>query len=238
MTRLSVNINKIATLRNARGGNNPDVERMAADCELFGAEGITVHPRPDGRHIRYSDVRALKGIVKTELNIEGFPSPEFMGLAAEVRPAQVTLVPDAPGQLTSNHGWDTRGELAFLRRVVAELKGAGIRASLFVDPDPEAIDYAREAGADRVELYTGPYAAAYAAGRPQAAIAPFVEAALHAKGIGLGVNAGHDLSLKNLHYFHQRIPQTDEVSIGHALVCDALYLGMRSAIALYRECLR
>lgn len=232
-----MNINKIATLRNARGGNNPDVERMAADCEFFGAEGITVHPRPDGRHIRYSDVRALKGIVRTELNIEGFPSDEFVELVKEVRPAQATLVPDRPDQLTSNHGWDTKGEFDFVASVVAELKKADIRTSLFVDPVAETIDYAKKAGADRIELYTGPYAARYDEDR-EAAIAPFVEAALHAKEIGLGVNAGHDLSLKNLHYFHQRIPQTDEVSIGHALICDALYLGIRDTIALYKECLK
>lgn len=232
-----MNINKIATLRNARGGNNPDVERMAADCEFFGAEGITVHPRPDGRHIRYSDVRALKGIVRTELNIEGFPSDEFVELVKEVRPAQATLVPDRPDQLTSNHGWDTKGEFDFVASMVAELKKAGIRTSLFVDPVAETIDYAKKAGADRIELYTGPYAARYDEDR-EAAIAPFAEAALHAKEIGLGVNAGHDLSLENLHYFHQRIPQTDEVSIGHALICDALYLGIRDTIALYKECLK
>lgn len=232
-----MNINKIATLRNARGGNNPDVERMAADCEFFGAEGITVHPRPDGRHIRYSDVRALKGIVRTELNIEGFPSDEFVELVKEVRPAQATLVPDRPDQLTSNHGWDTKGEFDFVASVVAELKKAGIRTSLFVDPVAETIDYAKKAGTDRIELYTGPYAARYDEDC-EAAIAPFAEAALYAKEIGLGVNAGHDLSLKNLHYFHQRIPQTDEVSIGHALICDALYLGIRDTIALYKECLK
>lgn len=237
MTRLSVNVNKIATLRNARGGNNPDVERVAADCEFFGAEGITVHPRPDERHIRYSDVRALKNIVKTEFNIEGFPSDKFVELVVEVKPTQVTLVPDRPDQLTSNHGWDTKKEFDFVSRVVAEFKKAGIRTSLFVDPVAETIDYAKKAGADRIELYTGPYAEAYDTNR-EAAIAPFVEAALHAKEIGLGVNAGHDLSLKNLHYFHQRIPQTDEVSIGHALICDSLYLGIRSTIALYKECLK
>lgn len=237
MTRLSVNVNKIATLRNARGGNNPDVERVAADCEFFGAEGITVHPRPDERHIRYSDVRALKNIVKTEFNIEGFPSDKFIELVVEVKPTQVTLVPDRPDQLTSNHGWDTKKEFDFVSHVVAEFKKAGIRTSLFVDPVAETIDYAKKAGADRIELYTGPYAEEYEADR-EAAIAPFVEAALHAKEIGLGVNAGHDLSLKNLHYFHQRIPQTDEVSIGHALICDALYLGIRSTIALYKECLK
>lgn len=236
MTRLSVNVNKIATLRNARGGNNPDVEQMALCCELFGAEGITVHPRPDERHIRKSDVRQLKKLIHTELNIEGYPSEDFLSLVLEVVPAQATLVPDAPDQLTSNHGWDTRGNLSFLSSVVSRLKNAGIRVSLFVDPDFEAIDYAKQAGADRIELYTGPYAAAYAAGREQA-IAPFAAAASHARAIGLGVNAGHDLSLENLHFFHQRIPETDEVSIGHALISDALMLGMRDAIGLYKKCL-
>lgn len=237
MTRLSVNVNKIATLRNARGGNNPDVEKMAADCELFGAEGITVHPRPDERHIRYSDVRAIKDIVKTEFNIEGYPSDDFIKLVTEVKPAQVTLVPDKPGQLTSNHGWDTVADFDFLVKVVAEFKNAGIRTSLFVDPVLNIIDYAKKAGADRIELYTGPYAEAYEEDREKA-IAPFVAAAAHAKEIGLGVNAGHDLSLKNLTYFHKRIPQTDEVSIGHALICDALYMGIKETIKLYKECLK
>lgn len=237
MTRLSVNVNKIATLRNARGGNNPDVEKMAADCEFFGAEGITVHPRPDERHIRYSDVRALKKIVKTEFNIEGYPSESFIDLVLEVRPTQVTLVPDKPDQLTSNHGWDTKGELSFLTEVVGRFNAAGVRTSLFVDPIFEAVDYAKKAGANRIELYTGPYAEAYAEDREKA-IEPFVATARHAKEIGLGVNAGHDLSLKNLAYFHERIPETDEVSIGHALICDALYLGIHDTISLYKECLK
>ncbi len=237
MTRLSVNINKIATLRNARGGNNPDVEEMAADCELFGAEGITVHPRPDERHIRYSDVRALKNIVKTEFNIEGYPSESFIDLVLEVKPTQVTLVPDKPDQLTSNHGWDTKGELSFLTEVVGRFNAAGVRTSLFVDPVAEAVDYAKKAGAKRIELYTGPYAEAYDTNREKA-IEPFVAAAHHAKEIGLGVNAGHDLSLQNLAYFHERIPETDEVSIGHAIVCDALYMGIHETIRLYKECLK
>ena len=210
MTRLSVNVNKIATLRNARGGNNPDVEKMAADCEFFGAEGMTVHPRPDERHIRYSDVRALKNIVRTEFNIEGYPSQSFIDLVLEVKPTQVTLVPDKPDQLTSNHGWDTKGELSFLTEVVGRFNAAGVRTSLFVDPLSETIDYAKKAGANRIELYTGPYAEAYAEDREKA-IEPFVAAARHAKEIGLGVNAGHDLSLQNLAYFHKCIPETDEV---------------------------
>ena len=237
MTRLSVNVNKIATLRNARGGNNPDVEKMAADCEFFGAEGITVHPRPDERHITYSDVRALKKIVKMEFNIEGYPSQSFNELVLEVKPTQVTLVPDKPDQLTSNHGWDTKGELDFLKETVKKFKVAGIRVSLFVDPVLETIDYAKEVDADRIELYTGPYAEAYGEDREKA-IEPFVIAARHAKKIGLGVNAGHDLSLKNLAYFHECIPDTDEVSIGHALICDALYLGIHDTISLYKECLK
>lgn len=237
MTRLSVNINKIATLRNSRGGNNPDVRQMATDCELFGAEGITVHPRPDERHIRYSDVKVLKNTVTTEFNIEGYPSEKFMALVLATRPAQVTLVPDHHDQLTSNHGWDTKANLAFLSQVVGTLNDAGIRTSLFVDPVAETVDYARQTGAKRIELYTGPYAEAFDEDREKA-IAPFVEAARYAKEIGLGVNAGHDLSLKNLRYFHERIPQTDEVSIGHAIVCDSLYMGMRETISLYRECLR
>ena len=236
MTKLSVNVNKIATLRNARGGNNPDVERMSTDCELFGADGITVHPRPDERHIRYSDVTAIKNTIKTEFNIEGYPSRQFTDLVLKVRPTQVTLVPDSPEQLTSNHGWNTVGNFDFLVETVARFNNAGIRTSLFVDPVFKTIDYAKETGANRIELYTGPYAEAYESNREKA-IEPFVAAARHAKEIGLGVNAGHDLSLKNLAYFHDRIPETDEVSIGHALICDALYLGIRNAIKLYKECL-
>lgn len=237
MTRLSVNINKIATLRNARGGNNPDVEKVALDCERFGAEGITVHPRPDERHIRHQDVIALKSVLSTEFNIEGYPAPEFMELVKSVRPAQVTLVPDAPGQLTSNHGWDTKANEALLTDIVGELKELGIRTSIFVDPDPLMVDYAARIGAARVELYTEPYASAYAADR-DVAIRPFVEAAQQARHCGLGLNAGHDLSLENLAFFRQQIPWTDEVSIGHALICDALYLGLQETIRRYKECLK
>ncbi len=233
MTKLSVNINKVATIRNARGGNNPDVLRVAQDCELFGAEGITVHPRPDERHIRYADVRALKPLMATELNIEGNPIDRFTNLVLEVKPTQVTLVPDAADQITSNHGWDTRANRTLLTDVVGRFREAGIRTSIFVDADPAMVDGAKDCGADRVELYTEPYASGYAACREQA-IAPFVAAAEQARAIGLGLNAGHDLSLKNLHYFLSRIPWVDEVSIGHALICDALYLGLRQAIAMYK----
>ena len=233
MTKLSVNINKVATIRNARGGNNPDVLRVAQDCELFGAEGITVHPRPDERHIRYADVRALKPLMATELNIEGNPIDRFTNLVLEVKPTQVTLVPDAADQITSNHGWDTRANRTLLTDVVGRFREAGIRTSIFVDADPAMVDGAKDCGADRVELYTEPYASGYAACREQA-IAPFVAAAEQARAIGLGLNAGHDLSLKNLHYFLSRIPWVDEVSIGHALICDALYLGLRQTIAMYK----
>lgn len=236
MTRLSVNINKVATLRNARGENAPDVVRFAIDCERFGAQGITVHPRPDERHIRRADVYDLRGVVTTEFNIEGYPSGEFMSLVTEVRPAQVTLVPDAPGALTSSAGWDVVTHASFLADTVARLKEAGIRASVFTGTDAAQIERAAAIGADRVELYTKPYADGYAAD-PAAAIAPFVEAARTAKQAGLGLNAGHDLSLTNLRYFHDRIPQLDEVSIGHALICDALYLGIERTIAEYLRCL-
>lgn len=237
MTKLSVNINKVATLRNARGNDNPNVVNVALDCELYGAQGITVHPRPDERHIRRQDVRDLRPLLRTEFNIEGYPSEEFCKLVLEVRPTQVTLVPDAPDQLTSNHGWDTRRHVEFLTPIVENFKRAGIRVSLFISPEKGMADYALRAGADRVELYTEPYAAGYAADR-ESAIAPFVETALHCREIGLGLNAGHDLSLENLAYFHQRIPWTDEVSIGHALISDALYLGLRDTIRLYLECLK
>ena len=247
-TKLSVNINKVATIRNARGGNNPDVLRVALDCERFGAQGITVHPRPDQRHIRYQDVRDLKPMLTTEFNIEGNPISEFIALVLENRPTQVTLVPDGHDQITSNHGWDTRTHLNFLTDVTARFKAAGIRVSIFVNADEEMVDYAARAGADRVELYTEPYASAMAAitlpeGSPEgldlqaAAIAPFVRAAQTARDLGLGLNAGHDLSLNNLAYFHQQIPWTDEVSIGHALICDALYLGLEETIKRYRACL-
>ena len=236
MTNLSVNINKIATLRNARGGDNPNVLRVALDCERFGAQGITVHPRPDERHIRRQDVFDLRPALTTELNIEGYPSPEFIELVQQVVPAQVTLVPDSPEQLTSNHGWDTKKHLDFLSKVVADFQEKGIRVSIFVDADPEMVDYAAKARADRVELYTEPYAAQYPIDR-EAAIAPFVRAGERAKQLGLGLNMGHDLSLGNLAYMHQCMPYVDECSIGHALVCDALYLGLEETIRRYRACL-
>ena len=237
MTKLSVNINKVATLRNARGGNNPDVVRVALDCEKFGAQGITVHPRPDERHIRHQDVFDLRPKLSTEFNIEGNPSDDFCSLVLKAKPDQVTLVPDAPDQLTSNHGWDTIKHEAFFLDVVGRFKDAGIRVSIFIDAQPVLADYAKKVGADRVELYTEPYAANYAANREEA-IAPFVQTAIHCREIGLGLNAGHDLSLQNLAYFHQQIPWVDEVSIGHALICDALYLGLRETISEYLACLK
>ena len=237
MTKLSVNINKVATLRNARGGNNPDVVRVALDCEKFGAQGITVHPRPDERHIRHQDVFELRPKLSTEFNIEGNPSDDFCSLVLKAKPDQVTLVPDTPDQLTSNHGWNTIKHEAFLRDVVGRFKAAGIRVSIFIDAQPLLADYAKKVGADRVELYTEPYAANYAANREEA-IAPFVQTAIHCREIGLGLNAGHDLSLQNLAYFHQQIPWVDEVSIGHALICDALYLGLRETISEYLACLK
>lgn len=237
MTKLSVNINKVATLRNARGGNNPDVVRVALDCEKFGAQGITVHPRPDERHIRHQDVFDLRPRLSTEFNIEGNPSDDFCSLVLKAKPDQVTLVPDAPDQLTSNHGWNTIKHEDFLRDVVGRFKAAGIRVSIFIDAQPVLADYAKKVGAGRVELYTEPYAANYAANREEA-IAPFVQTAIHCREIGLGLNAGHDLSLQNLAYFHQQIPWADEVSIGHALICDALYLGLRETISEYLACLK
>jgi len=232
MTRLSVNINKLATLRNARGANNPDVVKAALDCERFGAEGITVHPRPDERHIRRSDVIALHKLVKTEFNMEGYPDDRFLELVREVRPAQATLVPDPPGVLTSNAGWDTQGSAALLKTVVRDIKSWGVRVSLFVDPVEAKVEGAAAAGADRVELYTEPYAANFHTDRDRA-IAPYVKAAAHARQLGLGVNAGHDLDLKNLRFLKQSIPYLDEVSIGHALICDAIYLGLENTIQLY-----
>ena len=237
MTKLSVNINKVATLRNARGGNNPDVEKVALDCELFGAEGITVHPRPDERHIRYADVYALRPVLKTEFNIEGYPSKEFIDLVLRVKPTQVTLVPDAPDQITSNCGWDTKTHQAFLTELMDTFGEAGIRTSIFVGTDLELIEYAAKTGADRVELYTEPYASLYPK-NPEAAVAPFIEAAERVHKLGMGLNAGHDLSLVNLKYFHDNIPWLDEVSIGHALICDALYLGLKTTIEEYKNCLR
>lgn len=237
MTKLSVNINKMATLRNARGGNNPDVEKVALDCEQFGAEGITVHPRPDERHIRYADVYALRPVLKTEFNIEGYPSKEFIDLVLRVKPTQVTLVPDAPDQITSNCGWDTKTHQAFLTELMDTFGEAGIRSSIFVGTDLELIEYAAKTGTDRVELYTEPYASLYPK-NPEAAVAPFIEAAERVHKLGMGLNAGHDLSLVNLKYFHDNIPWLDEVSIGHALICDALYLGLKKTIEEYKNCLR
>ncbi|MCH5182096.1 MAG: pyridoxine 5'-phosphate synthase [Prevotellaceae bacterium] len=237
MTRLSVNINKIATLRNARGGNNPDVTQAALDCERFGAEGITVHPRPDERHIRRADVRELRPRLRTEFNIEGYPSDDFLDLVLEVRPAQATLVPDAPEQLTSNAGWDCRRHGGFLADVVGRLSEAGVRSSIFIAADPEMAAAAAATGADRVELYTEPYAAQYAVCREEA-VHPFVETAVACRELGLGLNAGHDLSLENLAFFKKSVPSLDEVSIGHALICDALYLGLEETIKRYLACLR
>lgn len=237
MTRLSVNINKLATLRNARGGNNPDVLRWAVDIQRFGAQGITVHPRPDERHIRRSDALALRQLVTTEYNIEGYPSEDFIELVLSCRPDQVTLVPDPPGVLTSNAGWDARGQGSFLRRVIARFKAEGIRASVFMETDLEQIAHAADTGADRIELYTEPYAAQYALDR-SAAVAPFAKAAGKATELGLGVNAGHDLSLENLAWFVQQVPGVLEVSIGHALICDALTFGMENAVQLYLRELR
>ena len=236
MTKLSVNINKVATLRNARGGNNPDVLAVALDCERFGAQGITVHPRPDERHIRYSDVYDLKPRLATEFNIEGQPCPSFVELVCKVRPTQVTLVPDAPDQLTSNAGWDTLTHAEFLKDVTQTFQQRGIRVSIFVDASPEMVEGAARAGADRVELYTEPYASGYKVDR-EAAVAPFVKAAECARTLGLGLNAGHDLSLENIGWFHQCIPAVDEVSIGHALICEALYLGLEETIRRYRQLL-
>ena len=234
MTKLSVNINKIATLRNARGGNVPDVLKAAVDCEHFGAQGITVHPRPDERHIRYADVRALKPLLTTEFNIEGNPIQSFCDLVREVHPAQVTLVPDAENVLTSNAGWDTRHNLPYLKNICRLFKEEGIRVSIFIDPVVEMIQYAAETGCDRVELYTEAYAAGYAANREQA-IAPYYAAACEAVRLGLGLNAGHDLNTENLRYFNQTIPGLLEVSIGHALISDALYLGLEKTIAAYLQ---
>ena len=236
MTKLSVNINKIATLRNARGGDNPNVVRVALDCERFGANGITVHTRPDERHIRRQDVFDLRPQLTTEFNIEGYPSPEFIDLVLQVVPTQVTLVPDSPDQLTSNHGWDTKAHQAFLTEVTNRFHEKGIRVSIFVDADEEMVEYAAQTGADRVELYTEPYATNYPKGREEA-IEPFVRAGEKAKALGLGLNMGHDLSLENLEYMHQRMPYVDECSIGHALVCDALYLGLEETIRRYLSCL-
>ncbi|MDR2680262.1 MAG: pyridoxine 5'-phosphate synthase [Tannerella sp.] len=237
MTKLSVNINKVATIRNSRGGNIPDVAKTALDCELFGAQGITVHPRPDERHIRYSDVYEIKPRLKTELNIEGYPSQRFVELVTDVKPAQVTLVPDTPDALTSNRGWDVKANLNELTGLVELFRSNGIRTSIFVETDPENIACAAKTGTDRIELYTGPYAENYAHDRDEA-IAPFIKAAKLAGELGLGLNAGHDLNLLNLAWFISQIPSTDEVSIGHALISDALYFGLEKTISMYNECLK
>jgi pyridoxine 5-phosphate synthase len=237
MTRLSVNINKIATLRNSRGGNTPSVLEAAINCQKFGAEGITVHPRPDERHIRRQDVFDIRPHITTELNIEGYPSEDFIQLVIAAKAHQVTLVPDSITQLTSDHGWDTHANLPFLKEVIARFKAEGIRTSIFVDPDLAAIEGAMEAGTNRIELYTEPFARLYPAD-PLRAVAPFTEAAKLAHQFGLGINAGHDLSLKNLSFFHDHVPYLDEVSIGHALIADALYMGLRSTIQDYLSCLQ
>ncbi len=233
-TRLSVNINKFATLRNARGGNNPDLLQVAADCERFGAQGITVHPRPDQRHIRYADVRQLRPLVKTEFNMEGYPDQTFLDLVWEVKPEQLTLVPDPPDALTSSAGWDTIRHFDFLREVATESRKRGIRVSVFMETDKDKIFKAAELGADRIELYTEPYATGFEVNREEA-VKPFIQGALWAKEAGLGLNAGHDLSLRNLAYFSAEVPDLLEVSIGHALVCDALYFGLENTIQMYRR---
>ncbi len=236
MVNLSVNINKAATLRNARGGNMPDVEQIAKDCESFGAQGITVHPRPDGRHIRYSDVYAIKPNIRTELNIEGYPSQSFIDLVLDVKPTQVTLVPDAPNALTSDAGWKVQEHFELLSGLADLFKRHQIRMSIFVETDLTNLEWAARTGTDRIELYTELYAQRYAIDR-EAAVAPFVEAAERAHELGLGINAGHDLNLQNLSFFASRVPWLEEVSIGHALICDALYYGLKETIRLYKNCL-
>jgi pyridoxine 5-phosphate synthase len=236
MTKLSVNINKIATLRNSRGGNNPDIVKAAVDVQRFGADGVTVHPRPDERHIRYSDVREIKKIITTEFNIEGnCTEQKFVDLVLETKPDQVTLVPDTLGQLTSDHGWDTIKNKDYLQNIIAVFKKAGIRVSIFVDPVVEMVEGAAATGTDRIELYTEGYARQYATGNNQLAITPYIAAASTAKELGLGLNAGHDLDLQNLKFFKENIPWLDEVSIGHALICDAIYLGFENAVQLYKR---
>jgi pyridoxine 5-phosphate synthase len=236
MIKLSVNINKVATIRNSRGGNLPDVKKVAQDCESFGAQSITVHPRPDERHIRYRDVYDIAPLIRTELNIEGFPDQRFIDLVTKIKPTQVTLVPDTPDMLTSNRGWDVEANFDQLTKLVELFISNGIRTSIFVETELKNIALAAQTGADRIELYTGPYAEHYAEDREKA-IAPFIEAARKAKDLGLGLNAGHDLNLINLAFFASRIPCTDEVSIGHALISDALYYGLEKTIAMYKECL-
>ena len=237
MTQLSVNINKVATIRNARGGDVPNVLQVALDCERFGAQGITVHPRPDERHIKFKDVYDLKAHIKTEFNIEGYPSTDFIKLIKTVKPTQVTLVPDAPDAITSNAGWDTKVHQSLLSDLVDEFRAMGVRTSIFTGTDPEIIEYAAKTRTDRIELYTEPYATLYPKNKEEA-IAPFIEAAKIAKKLGLGINAGHDLSLENLNFFYKNIPYIEEVSIGHALISDALYLGLERTIAAYRNCLK
>lgn len=236
MTRLSVNINKLATLRNSRGGNNPDVVKAAVDAQRFGADGITVHPRPDERHIRYEDVSQIKKIITTEFNIEGnCTEKRFVDIVLEVIPDQVTLVPDTSGQLTSDHGWDTIKNKDYLRGMIGLFREKGIRVSIFVDPVEEMIRGAAETGTDRVELYTEKYAREYAAGNPDQAIKKYIDAAVSVRNLGMGLNAGHDLDLQNLAFFKQNIPWLDEVSIGHALICDSIYLGLENTIQLYKR---
>lgn len=238
MTKLSVNINKVATIRNARGGNTPNVAKVAVDCEAFGAEGITVHPRPDERHITYKDVAELTDLVSTEFNIEGYPSEDFIELVLKAKPAQVTLVPDPPGVLTSNAGWNTLENQAFLTEVVTRFKAAGIRTSIFIETDLDMIKAASATGTDRIELYTESYAVGYAKGNKEKAVEPFIAAAKLASELGLGINAGHDLNLENLEFFNKNVPHLDEVSIGHALISDALYYGLDNTIKMYLKCLR
>lgn len=239
MTKLSVNINKIATLRNSRGGNNPNVVQTAIDVQRFGADGVTVHPRPDERHIRYRDVRDIKKIITTEFNIEGNSQEQkFIDLVLEVKPHQVTLVPDALGQITSNHGWDTKKNKEYLQEIIAVFKKAGIRVSIFVDPVIEMVEGAAETGTDRIELYTESYATQYTTGKKEDAVQPYIAAAQRAKELGIGLNAGHDLDLHNLQFLKQNIPALDEVSIGHALICDAIYFGLENTVQLYKRQLK
>lgn len=237
MTNLSVNINKVATIRNARGGNMPDILKVAQDCENFGAQGITVHPRPDERHIKYSDVYVLKPLIRTEFNIEGYPCNDFIDLVLKVKPTQVTLVPDAPDAITSNAGWNVSANFDLLSELVDTFTAQGIRTSIFVGTDLANIELAAKTGTDRIELYTEPYATNYPVNKEEA-VAPFIAAAQLAKNLGMGVNAGHDLSLENLAWFSQNIPWLEEVSIGHALICDALYHGLQETISLYKACLQ
>lgn len=237
MTRLSINLNKVALIRNSRGRNYPDLVKVAMDCEAFGAQGITIHPRPDERHARFDDVFALKEVVKTELNIEGYPTERFMKTVLEAKPHQVTLVPDAPNAITSNAGWDTLKHHAFLSEIIAELKGAGIRTSIFLNAEPNLVEPAKKTGTHRIELYTEPYAENYSTNK-EIAILPFIETAKEAAKVGLGLNAGHDLNLLNLQYFHENIPNLEEVSIGHALISNALYYGLENVVGMYLRCLK